>query len=246
MEGFFMSNARELSSGDSYSFVDPWSHKPDRQGPVPTDAQFIGAWTLQLGIDDIYQALFLVRGDRQDLLWSLTTVTENNMQDNLAARATTDVDWVKSELTCGCVAGSPRQPTESKAASQLLNALVRSGVHQQFPAPRYIAGLLTAGELANIVDSIEEEITRNTLAAEAAQRGNEAPILKLARKLNLNPRPAGHNTTDWIADCPRRKHSIMVSPSRDQFGCGYCRRKGGPIQLRVLRLRKNAVREGAQ
>jgi hypothetical protein len=23
----------------------------------------------------------------------------------------------------------------------------------------------------------------------------------------------------------------MVSPLRDQFGCGYCRRKGGPIQI---------------
>jgi hypothetical protein len=226
-----MSNARELSSGDSYSFVDPRSHNSDHQNPIPTDAQFIGAWKLQLGIDDIYEALFLVRRDRQDLLWSLTTGTEKRMKDNLAARAAADADWVKSELTCGCVAGSPRQPTESKAASQLLNALVRAEVHHQFPAPPYIAGLLTVGELANIVDSVEEEMTRNTLAAEAAQRGNEAPILKLARELNLNPRPAGHNTTDWIANCPRRKHSIMVSPSRDQFGCGYCRRKGGPIQL---------------
>jgi len=226
-----MPNALGPSLGDSYAFVDPWSHKPNHRGPVPTDARFIGAWNVELGIAEIHQALFLVRGPQQDLLWSLKTLDEKLTNENLAARAAGDPFWVKSELTCGCVAGERRRSTESEASSRLLGAVVRASVGHQFPGPPYIAGLLSIGELADIVRAVEDEIRLNTIAAEATLSGAEAPILKLARELNLNPRPAGHNTSAWTADCPRRKHSMMISPSLDEFGCGYCRRKGGPAQL---------------
>jgi hypothetical protein len=88
--------------------------------------------------------------------------------------------------------------------------------------------------LSDIVRAVTEELKRNALAAEAAQRGHEASILKLARELGLNPRPAGHNNSAWIADCPRRSHTIMLSPSLNEFGCGYCRRKGGAAELRAF------------
>jgi len=84
------------------------------------------------------------------------------------------------------------------------------------------------------VRAVTEELERNALAAEAAQRGHEASILKLARELGLNPRPAGHNDSAWIADCPRRSHTLMLSPSLNELGCGYCRRKGGPAELEAF------------
>src|SRR6202043_2295089 len=118
------------------------------------DARFIGAWNNDVGIGQLYEALFLVRNDRQDSLWTLTTDTEKSAKESLAARASGDPDWDKSKLTCGCVAGAPRQPTESEAASQLLDAVVRARAHHQFPGPPYIAGLLTIDELANIVGAI--------------------------------------------------------------------------------------------
>jgi hypothetical protein len=38
-----------------------------------------------------------------------------------------------------------------------------------------------------------------------------------------------------MASCPQgRNHWIMISPSHNEFGCGYCRRKGGPEELRAF------------
>jgi hypothetical protein len=62
----------------------------------------------------------------------------------------------------------------------------------------------------------------------------EAQIVEVAGEHGLNPRPAGHNDSAWIADCPRRTHALMLSPSLNEFGCGYCRRKGDAADLRAF------------
>ena len=196
-------------------FVDPWSKEPNHQDVVPIDAVFVGTWDNDVGIFEITEALFLVRDDRQDLLWSLTT-------------------YSKSELSCGCVAGAPREGTQSEAARRLLGVLVRARVGLQFPRPPYLPGLLASNELSEIVDTVSEELKRNRLAAEAAQQRQKAQIVEVAGELGLNPRPAGHNDSAWIADCPRRTHTLMLSPSLNEFGCAYCRRKGDAADLRAF------------
>jgi hypothetical protein len=92
-------------------------------------------------------------------------------------------------------------------------------------------GLLTIQEIAANVDAFEQQLRRNTVAAEADQHRDEAAIITAARDLKLNPRPAGHNSTAWIADCARRKHFIEISTSRNEFYCGYCKRGGAPAEL---------------
>jgi hypothetical protein len=207
--------ASDLPNEREAPFVDPWSKELNHQGLVPIDAVYVGTWDNDVGIFEITEALFLVRDGRQDLLWSLTT-------------------YSKSELSCGCVAGAPREGTQSEAATQLLGALVRARVGLQFPRPPYLPGLLASNELSDIVDAVSEELKRNRLAAEAAQQRQKAQILEVADELGLNPRPAGHNDSAWIADCPRRTHTLILSPSLNEFGCGYCRRKGGANELRAF------------
>lgn len=53
-------------------------------------------------------------------------------------------------------------------------------------------------------------------------------------RLGLDPRPAGHNHNAWMANCPRTSHWLMISAEQNEFGCGYCRRKGGPAELRAF------------
>ena len=214
-------------------FVDPWSKKPNHQGVVPVDALFVGAWDNDLGIDNINEALFLVRDDHQDRLWSLTTYSEKTTRTNLAARAGGDPAWMKCKITCGCVAGAAREGTQSKAATRLLDALVRARVPYQFPRP-YLPGLLASNELSDIASAVIDELKRNALAAKATQQRQKAQIVEVASELGLNPRPAGHNDSAWIADCPRRSHTLMLSPSLNEFGCGYCRRKGDAAELAAL------------
>jgi hypothetical protein len=196
-------------------FVDPWSNELHHQGAVPVDAVFVGQWDNYVGIDDITEALFLVRDDRQDLLWSLTT-------------------YCNCELSCGCVAGAPREGTQSEAAKRLLDALVRARVPLQFPRLPYLPGLLASNELSDIATTVIDELKRNTLAAKVTQQCEKAQIIEVACELGLNPRPAGHNDSAWIADCPRRTHTLMLSPSVNEFGCGYCRRKGDAAELRAF------------
>jgi len=215
-------------------FVDPWIKKQNHQGEVPVDAVFVGAWDNYLGIDSLYEALFLIRDDRQDLLWSLATHSEKSTKQNLAAREGGDPEWVKSKIACGCVGGAPREGTENKAAMRLLDALVRARVPYEFPRPPYLPGLLRRRELAGIVRAVDEELRCNSLAAEAAQKVRKAPIIEVANELGLNPRPAGHNGSAWVANCPRGPHTLMLSSSLNEFGCGYCRRKGGPAELEAF------------
>ena len=122
----------------------------------------------------------------------------------------------------------------NKAAMRLLPALVRARIPYEFPRPPYLPGLLRRRELAGIVRAVAEEFRRNSQAADAAQKVGKAPIIELANELGLNPRPAGHNDSAWVADCPARSHTLMLSPSLNEFGCGYCRRKGGPAELEAF------------
>jgi hypothetical protein len=182
----------------------------------------VGSWNCDLGIDTVEELFYLIR--------------------------TNDADWLEvvvrysGKIMSQKIAGSiPRQCSKREAAARLLNAHVRSQVHYSFPVPPYRKGLLTSNELENIVGAVADEFERNRRVAAEEQCRHEAAIIKMARQLSLNPRPAGHNNTAWIADCPRGSHWIMISTSLNEFGCGYCRRKGGPQELRAF---YDAVRSG--
>ena len=208
-------------------FVDPWSNELHHQGAVPVDAVFVGQWDNYVGIDDITEALFLVRDDRQDLLWSLTTYSEPG---NLGRGRRAEQLRIKLRLC----RRAPREGTQSEAATRLLDALVRARVPLQFPRLPYLPGLLASNELSDIATTVIDELKRNTLAAKVTQQCEKAQIIEVACELGLNPRPAGHNDSAWIADCPRRTHTLMLSPSVNEFGCGYCRRKGDAAELRAF------------
>ncbi|MGY3610011.1 MULTISPECIES: hypothetical protein [unclassified Bradyrhizobium] len=65
-----------------------------------------------------------------------------------------------------------------------------------------MAGLLTSQEMAGIVDAFEQELRRNTMAAEVDQHGNEATIITAARDLQLQ--------------------SPTCRPQHDRLDCGLC------------------------
>ena len=217
---------------DEVSFLDPWAAKHD--GIVPGDAQFVGAWRVDLGIDDVYEALFLQRGERQDWLWSIAIDSEESMREGLIRRRRGDADWAKSKLSSGCVAGSARRGSIRNAAARLVHSLVRARVQYGSFEPPFIQGLLTRRVLAHIVEAITNEFKQNIRAAEAEEQRRPLSIVTMARELGLNPRPAGHNDKAWIANCPRTNHWLMISAEQNQFGCGYCRRNGGPAELHAF------------
>jgi len=61
----------------------------------------------------------------------------------------------------------------------------------------------------------------------------EKSIIKYLKKLKLNPTPSGHNKDSWIAKCPNsQNHFITVTTLKDEWGCGYCRKKGTILDLK--------------
>jgi len=178
---------------------------------------FVGGWDCFIGVDTVHTLFYLIR--TKDLDW-LEAV----------------VKYSSTIMSRDCVMSAPRHGSNKReAAARLLDAHVRSRVHHECPVPPYQSGLLTNGELEGIVGAIAEELKRNSRVAEEEQRRHEAPIIKMARELGLDPRPAGHNDSAWMASCPRsRNHWIMISSSHNEFGCGYCRHRGGPPELRAF------------
>jgi hypothetical protein len=153
---------------DEVSFLDPWAARHD--GIVPEDAQFVGAWRVDLGIDDVYEALFLQRGERQDLLWSIAIDSEESIRQGLIRRRRGDADWAKSKLSSECVAGSTRRGSIRNAAARLADSLVRVRIHYESFKPPFIPGLLTRRRLAHIIEAICDEFKRNVQAAETEEQ----------------------------------------------------------------------------
>jgi hypothetical protein len=74
--------------------------------------------------------------------------------------------------------------------------------------------------------------SRAARAAEKKLERHRSPIIALARELGLDPRPPGHNDIAWMVTCPGTNHWLMISAGQNEFGCGWCRRKSGPTELR--------------
>lgn len=177
---------------------------------------FIGGWDCNVGIDTVESLFYLIRTKDQDWLEAI-------------------VKYSNEIISRDCVGGLPRHGLKREAAARLLDSYVRSRVHYDWPIPPYQSGLLIKSELEKIVGTIAAELERNSQMAAEKQRRREAPIIKVASELSLDPRPAGHNDSAWMANCPQSSsHWIMISADHNEFGCGYCRRKGGPQELRAF------------
>ena len=68
------------------------------------------------------------------------------------------------------------------------------------------------------------------------EKGKDHPIILYCAEKKLHPEPEDHSPDSWKANCPSgRQHHIMIStssPSNHNWGCGYCKKKGGLEELK--------------
>ena len=68
------------------------------------------------------------------------------------------------------------------------------------------------------------------------EKGKDHPIILYCTEKNLFPEPEDNSPDSWKANCPSgRQHHIMIStssPSNHNWGCGYCKKKGGLEELK--------------
>lgn len=59
------------------------------------------------------------------------------------------------------------------------------------------------------------------------------PFIDFLKKNSLYPRPYDQEKGLWTASCPKvSKHPLMLNVFKEEFGCGWCKKKGGLAELK--------------
>lgn len=195
--------------------IDPWSSSANGALRLPQGALFLGTWGVNLAVDDIDEDLHLVRAAEVDTLWTTS--------------------WIG----VGAVASMPTAATVDDAVDTLVDAFIRARCGFEWPTHFIKEGLLKRVRFEEIRDAIKAEIEAHRSAALADV---DSPIVATARRLRLNPEPAGQGPHAWYANCPGGQHRLHVNSKKAAWGCGYCQRKGGIPELEAFVARPTRLR----
>ena len=189
-----------------YSF-DPWIKSEENQGDAPPGARHVCTYLLYIQVDSIEETVRFIRRDGRDELW-------------------VDLDGLqKGRAIHGKALG-----TEDDAVQRMLAELILSRVGFGWPEKLVDAGLVDDAVFKAIVLTAEAELETIKSLADKSQ----SLIVRTAKTLKLGPEPSCKSSTSWSARCPETNHSLALSSKTDEFGCGYCRRRGGPKELEEL------------
>ena len=117
--------------------------------------------------------------------------------------------------------------THQDLKSNLKNILINYiEAHRLFDGyPSFIEStLFSESEFSDLIESVKNEKT--TIKNKAVQL--RTPFIDFLETMNYNPKPTGNTEYSWEIGCPNSegKHFLMVSTLNDEWGCGYCNRKG--------------------
>ena len=184
--------------------VDPWLKESPGAPHIPPESTFLCTYGVYVGIDTFDEQAFFRRTADRDELWLTSFLTQGR-------------------AVVAHIAGDVRS-----ASGALLDVLFRARGGFGSPNGLTLGGAIDADTFQRIIETIEREFEEN--AQEANRR--KAEIVVAARELGLGPEPTGTSSHNWRARCPGTNHRLAISSATNQFGCGYCRRKGGPGELR--------------
>ncbi len=63
-------------------------------------------------------------------------------------------------------------------------------------------------------------------------------LIIYCKSIQLYPEPVGSSPTNWKANCLGGNHHIMISTKSNEWGCGYCGKKGDLNELKKWYERK--------
>ena len=84
--------------------------------------------------------------------------------------------------------------------------------------------LFTESEFLSLIQSVKSEISGVKYQASQFRTS----FIDFLEKMNYNPKPTGNTKYSWTIGCPNAegKHFLMISTLNDEWGCGYCNKKG--------------------
>jgi hypothetical protein len=129
--------------------------------------------------------------------------------------------------------------SDRDVALKVTDAVIRSSSLR--PEQPVSAGLLDGRDIDGLVDEfLASRAPASTAAVDEEPIGDDSAIVATARRLGMDPRPNAPGSASWQAGCPHTNHTLMIQTSNDQFGCGYCKKRGGPAELERFVLQRRA------
>ena len=205
---------------------------PDRAIPVLVHQVFCQ-------IEWFDQIIWFNRTKERDELWVFTDFC-TNVRAHLEARK--PIDRADALLAFGQKVAPtisvPRSGSFDESLLGLLSAFFSTPAGAVAGIERITAtAYINKAHVRLILGCIDGYRERERLQSEEYSRqarDNETEIIHIARELGLHPEPAGNGPVQWYANCPGKGHRLMITTTKDQFGCGYCRVKGGIDELRAF------------
>jgi hypothetical protein len=201
---------------------------------LPSGAIHACSYELNLGADRVLELLFLNRFQEVDELWSVTTFSERLLEevdgDTRAFGVENPLVFTVGRPLCTASVGSP-----AESCKVMLDLLFQARFGFNWPERFRRAGIIDEAEYDNIVNEIDSRV--KTTSRETAS--NIPQLVFTARRLGLRPRPSGTHVGQWVANCPGTSHPIWISASTNEFTCPWCRRKGGPEELRTFAAQRH-------
>jgi hypothetical protein len=225
-------------NADLNTEVARWPHSGDYPFGLPAGCEFVCSYTDDFGIETIDQAVAFKRAKEGDELWivsGISSLTSKKLAQGMTPR---DIP-LEGVATWGVTVSRNQHGTILCASVEMLEILIRSSVGYSWPKQYMDGGLVGGEEFAALLSRLEAELDGN---AEAAQRGSSS-IVTTAQALHLHPRPSGTSPNAWIASCPQTNHPIHIDAQANVFGCGWCKRKGGPHELEQFVADRKAAAE---
>ena len=231
-------------SKNNICFIDPWFQDPKTQRKIPPSARFVMSFKADdNGWCDYAEACFLHRTKRYDELWIARG--KHASVDGGSCDVAEDVGFIRKLYgrdVQGLAVRRTSEGTDKDAARGLLEAYFY--VITQYVSMRGFIkhGMLVGVDYHRTLDGIEK---RRDLFAEAARRQAEntpSALVEAAEELDLCPVPSGTSGHSWYGNCPGTNHRLMISAGSEEFGCGYCRVKGGVEELRAFVAKRREKR----
>jgi len=217
--------------------IDLWGK---RKVPLPATAVPVLVQEVFFQVEWFDQVIWFNRDEHRDELWVFTDLETDipmGLREQPPLARESYLFTFGSEATCAI--SVPRSRSFDESLIELLSIFFSTGAGALYGVERVIAtGHINKAHVQTLATCLDRYWERKRIEHEEFSRqarDNETEIIRVARELGLHPEPAGTSPTQWYARCPvRRGHRLMMTTGNDEFGCGYCRVKGGVDELRAF------------
>ena len=215
-----------------------WGKVTESSTVLPKDSVALCAYQLLVqGIADMDQIAYIHSTPSQDELWMVTEEVLFDTSKEAIVNESPGLDTLFQGQSMQAMRVLTMNHTDSIFSSGmfLLSEYFDAVCGFYSPVKLLSEGLLHRSDYEGINHRRKATIRRN----QEAVSKSETKIIKVATQLGLHPQPPLLNPEIWSAQCPGTGHQLYINARKNEFGCGYCCRKGGPEALReFVALRK--------